>query len=974
MELDAAIQAGEGGAGAAQWRKERQAAVRQAELYQSRLKRYDIAEVLAGDDVKAQRTLLGFRAKNGDFVPGLLDQYSDAVGKLDAYGPTGDMGEWAANRARYADIGRQAELLQRGAADDGAAYAGSPDQVARQADLAQWREQRAFEKAQEADTSPYGIGTRANGAPGDAAQAADGIDPGTPVGPEAGTSAGKRRPAQVAAETGTVPGRRVEAVPAGITDAPTVPPPDGAPMAVDDPSQIRRMNEIADAHNARMGIAPPESAPVRRRATTQEVEEIWNRGGAPEPTVTPAELTQRVRNWAADLDLPASGPIAKAADGPRADWADDLDLPAEGRDLRAPRIGPETSNSQLAAFARQVQDIAANISNPSIDNIFAIMRGEGKKAPVMLKKAGAKRAATELTPERLREMIAEAEQAGYLATTGPRNFEVPYLGMKVGEIVEPPSTPIGDEAWGDPKKLRRARFNWEDRGARPGTTYKAADGTRKPADTMIDMGVPTGAPPSGQAASLNLADRMAAPAPVSVGDSTAGVRRGAVGKPADATPVAPPQPAAPRDWDAADGPTYKVDPEDGERYIPDQPIDAPINSMAPDQDYIKSTAAMDSFARSTPSPMESFSSQAANKLRELLDELHEATAGQIGKRAALDAAEAHGLSSGPRGALSETLAGVVGLRRLASDMAVAVKGGTGAKTNSLLRKMGIRAGAGGLRQAVGSAFTSQVAQSAVGGAASVAGGHLVAQMFGMAGAAATAAGKGKEMIVKAGNKLLGGNSSRVVGAAVSMSVAYSYGDAAPTSDVLARVQQLHAAVANPERTRQIFLEKLGDLSVIAPEIAQSAADNHVRQLQGLSLKAPRFVFDALGQARLAGTQDVRRFREAEDATWRYEDTIRAIANKTISRSGAESFRASFPLAAAGLVQQALQDPARVGQASRETRQIIGWLSGMPLTHDGQYAIRQQASFQPPQPVQPNNVNLQAPAPTPAQAAMAPGNN
>jgi hypothetical protein len=758
--LDTAVRSGEGGAGASTWATERRAAISTAQKLRARLATYDIPKAIAGDDVAAHSALLGYR-KGDTWVPGLIDSYADAVGKLDGYGPTAGMDEWAASRRRYAGISAQV--------DEAEAYVrGMPD--------------------------------------------------------DAGTTA----------RTGEAP----DGTYADLTHAEPI-------------SDFKSMNDS--------GVDYGRSA------------------GSTDNTA--------VGKVAARTPTSPSGP----------------------RDLNAPRIDPSTSKSQLAAFAHDVQQLAANVSNPSVDNLWHAMYRRGGKAPGG-KAALAKGGGGALTIERFQELLAEAEHAGYLMTTGERVHDVAHMGMKIGDSVAVPADMgPGDFAWS-----KKERFRWEDRGKRAGM-FKGADGTMKPVQTVVDGSVPTGAPDaSGSAPSLSDVPRSA------------------------------------------------------------EPSMEPAPDMGPDQAFMDSVDAMEAFSGVTPSPIEPLGARASERVQALLDEIHQVTDGRIGKAAALDAAEAAGLASGPRGALSEALAGVVGLRNLARALGDAASGGTakqGPRHSRLLSRMGVRAGSSMARQMING---GNIGRAGIAGAAGALGGHLVGAALGVAGGVAVSVGAARSAIVEAGAALLAGKGSRVV-SAVALNAKYGYGDGEPTEDVAERVQQLHTALANPEAIRAQAMDRLGDLALLAPDVAEAAVANHIRLHANLATKAPRFVWDAMGKARPVGAQALRRFREAEDATWNMPALLRGIGSGKVTSTQAEMFQVQFPMAHAELVRSLLADRDGVGRASREVKLAVERITGIPLTKtNATYASRQQPQ-PPPAPSPTQSMNIQAPAPTPAQAAMAPGN-
>jgi hypothetical protein len=184
-------------------------------------------------------------------------------------------------------------------------------------------------------------------------------------------------------------------------------------------------------------------------------------------------------------------------------------------------------------------------------------------------------------------------------------------------------------------------------------------------------------------------------------------------------------------------------------------------------------------------------------------------------------------------------------------------------------------------------------------------------------------------------------------------------------------------MADPEAALRRFTEELGGLAALHPDIAQAAAERRLAQYQAISLRAPVFVWNAMGEGRPAGVQALRRFREAEDAVWNAEGVLRAVASGSLTRTQAEVFRDAYPEMHAVLIKSILDGREAVAKLPRERRAVVELLLGQALsTRTPEYAARQQMTFAPPPAAAPNPASgsISPPAPTPAQAAFAPGNH
>lgn len=596
-------------------------------------------------------------------------------------------------------------------------------------------------------------------------------------------------------------------------------------------------------------------------------------------------------------------------------------------------VGPIRRRSPLEAFAYDVQAAAGRLGDDaSLKAVFDAIKAQRGRAP--------------FTFDRFRELVGEAEVAGYLATTGAR-ARVTHVG-DVGEalIVRP------EFRQGDPVKFSfRDRFDrFEDRGRWGNDTRPEfqAEGNlahgplepprRPPPDSVSVDEYPT--PVDGPRPTQNLRGKTER-TPANEGALAEALRKADEARPTDLdVPRQPegftPEPAEPSVWDYG--------------------------------------GRMDEVLRSfeAQGPRATAADRAAEQVRAAIDALEELSAGRIGAVEAREAAIAAGLSDKPRSVLGQQLANLWGVRQLGRAASEGAKSGGRAYTRgSVLDRMARSAGGGALRRF---AAGGNVAAGAIGGASGALGGHLAGAMIGAAGSLAASVGKARDLVIKAGDRLLRGRGSRMA-AAVPLAARYSYDGSEPTADVPTRIQQIQTALEDPEGTRQRVMESLGDLATTHPDIAAQVADDSLRKLANLRMRAPMFVWDAMGEARPAGAQSLRRFREYEDGTWNLPRLLDAVGSGSMTAAQADCLREQHPQACAALLERVFSDPTALRRAPRERLRIIEQLSGVQLRIGGpQYALRQQAAFPPPQqPGQNNPGAVKPPAQTPAQAQIAPGN-
>jgi hypothetical protein len=600
--------------------------------------------------------------------------------------------------------------------------------------------------------------------------------------------------------------------------------------------------------------------------------------------------------------------------------------PSGRPDMPVPDLMGPHPKSPLAAFAYDVESAAAKLGSGKLEDVLSSLGRKGR-APYSL--------------ERFRELVGEAEQAGYLMTKGP-GVEVPYLGASVGDELV-----VRGEASPGHKPDKKVRFGgWADQGNR-----------QLEPKTIVD-----GADPLANQLNAGAVDPLAGKT-YKDAHPAGKAERGRKGKgPADDDTYVDGPPSF-------DEPAPRVaDPMDGATAVDTDPR---VEVRHGAGGNVRPGSAMDNFIEqmNAPGPRYDAGEVSARKVREALDEMNVLTDGRVGSSQAREAAEAAGLALGARGPLADHLGAIWGLRQLARASADATKG---AKHSPLMQKIIKRAGIAAGRQAV---MGGNIMQSMGGAAGGVVGGHLVGLAFGAAGGIATSVGRARDMVIKAGAALLAGRGSRMA-ASIPIAARYSYDGSEPTDDVAERVQQLHTVMSDPESARSQIREDLKGLSAMAPDVAEAAVENRIRQYQNLALQAPVFVWSALGEARPAGQQALRRFREYEDATWDFDGLIRDVAAGNLSRTRAQALREQYPQAQAILAQQLLSGREHLGRMSREHLATIEMITGMVLSNrTPAYAARQSMTFTPPVPPAPTPGAgaMKPPAPTPAQAMIAPGN-
>lgn len=385
---------------------------------------------------------------------------------------------------------------------------------------------------------------------------------------------------------------------------------------------------------------------------------------------------------------------------------------------------------------------------------------------------------------------------------------------------------------------------------------------------------------------------------------------------------------------------------------------------------IKPGGAIDDFLKKMEQrgPMVSPGAKAAARVQKALESVQAASGGRLSYPRVLEAAHAAGLPKAARGPLGEQMANLWGLRQLGEATSAIAKG----VRTPLAEKVVRSAGRAAAREAV---YGGNMGSSALKAGAAAMGGHFAGVLLGAAGGIGMSVGAARDRIVKSVAALLNGSAAAVPRAA-AMAAHYSYDGSPPTDDVHQRVTQIQQLLQNPDLIRERARETLGPLAVVHPQLVDSAAAVLQNRLQNLSVRAPMFVWSALGEVRAAGAQGLRKFREYEDATWTPQIVLDALARGCVTKCQADAMREQHPESTAVVLAQALENKSALERMPRDRLAALQLVSGLKLSNsDPAYAARAQSSFQPPPPSQPQKGPgaLKSPPGTPAQSPIAPGN-
>lgn len=281
---------------------------------------------------------------------------------------------------------------------------------------------------------------------------------------------------------------------------------------------------------------------------------------------------------------------------------------------------------------------------------------------------------------------------------------------------------------------------------------------------------------------------------------------------------------------------------------------------------------------------------------------------------------------------------------------------------------------------MGAAAVGAVAGGPVGAIVGYAVGASLASGTAFAGKASSAAGKLLMKTAETGEALLRGRRATIAARVVAGNRAYAYNDEGPIKDPVERIQTIHRMAANPEQVRATVRNQLGDVVMMAPEVAQAVEETAVRQITNLSLRAPHIYFDALGRAVMPTAQKMRQFHEYENATHDLPGLLDQIARGSATDHSIDALVSQHTAAHAVLSRAIMDDPEALRKKPTAELRQLEKILGIPLALNSEgYRGRIQASWAPQAsaPAQaPQAFKITAPAPTPSQAnatGKAPGN-
>lgn len=262
----------------------------------------------------------------------------------------------------------------------------------------------------------------------------------------------------------------------------------------------------------------------------------------------------------------------------------------------------------------------------------------------------------------------------------------------------------------------------------------------------------------------------------------------------------------------------------------------------------------------------------------------------------------------------------------------------------------------------------------------VAGKHL-AGAIGFGAKAAASAGKVMEMAVKTGESLLRGRRATVAARAVAGNRAYAYDDEGPIQDPVKRIQKIQRLAANPDQIRATVRNQLGDVSLQAPQMAQAIEDTAVRHVTNLSLQAPVVMMDVLGRTVMPPAGALRKFFEYENSTHDLPGLLGSIERGAFTPTQAMALAQQHVAVHGQIVKTLLADPdvlARKTTAQLRAMEMVLQIPLTPASTDPGYVARVQQAWAAggqaqPQQQAPQAFKITAPAPTPTQAHVAPGN-
>lgn len=367
--------------------------------------------------------------------------------------------------------------------------------------------------------------------------------------------------------------------------------------------------------------------------------------------------------------------------------------------------------------------------------------------------------------------------------------------------------------------------------------------------------------------------------------------------------------------------------------------------------------------------------RAAARLGNIMDQIKQATGGALDSAGGAEAMTKLGVRPANT-SFGSQIDQIVAARRLGLAAADASRGVK--VSNGLLKWAGRRMG-------------GKIVGSAIGGSVGGPLGYVLGaawgdKLFGFSGRAAGAAGRLVTSVSKAVDGLLSGGRAtwgaqalRVTSdPAANTPVAYS--DRGPIDDPVQRILEVKRVASNPEAILSQVKKQMGDTALLHPELADHAAKLVQQRMVALSLRAPAVYFDQLGNVQGPATQAMRRWMELENTMNNLDAALEAVGAGKATEAQIDGIRTMHPGVHQRLVTGVLSRPEDLKNLSRSQIKSVENVLGIPLTTSGDpgFVSRQMQAWQLH-----NSTNMQnqsknsgavtPPSPTPAQAAVAPGN-
>ncbi len=364
------------------------------------------------------------------------------------------------------------------------------------------------------------------------------------------------------------------------------------------------------------------------------------------------------------------------------------------------------------------------------------------------------------------------------------------------------------------------------------------------------------------------------------------------------------------------------------------------------------------------------------RLAEALDRIGRVGGSRLDSAGGLELSRSLGLSQ-PTGSLGSRLDQVWSLGqagKFAADEARGVRTPLRKGLMGMMQRYAVHKGARGL------------ASAAVGGATAGPVGAILGYALtstGFAGSVASSAGKLAQQVAKVGEALLSGRRAVVAVRAAAGNRPYQYSDEGPIQDPIQRILEVQRMATNPDAIRARVNKQLGDLVVVAPEMAQHLADTTVSHIREIAMSSPAIMMTPLGTPIAPSGTAMTRFFDFENAMHDLRGTLKALASGGASESQIRAFHVGYPAVHAQLVRGVIGQSEALARLESAKLRAMERALGMPLTRasaEPGYIARLQGNWTSPQVAgraqAPQSFKITAPAPTPVQASSsgrAPGN-